>query len=127
MVTIAHLVEKIVEQKPFLQEALSRGVINNAALAEELIPKLEKELNKTVKFSAVNMAIRRLAENLEVSYIQRVKFDENSNIVIQSDLIEITLYKTPDIQQQLKQVYNMVDLKKARHYLNQKNILLKRK
>ena len=38
MVTVAHLVEKIVEQKPFVQEALSRGIINNAALAEELIP-----------------------------------------------------------------------------------------
>ena len=46
MVTVAHLVEKIIAQKPFLQEALSKGIVNNAALAEELLPEIEKELKK---------------------------------------------------------------------------------
>jgi len=48
MVTVAHLVEKIIAQKPFLQEALSKGIVNNAALAEELLPEIEKELKKRV-------------------------------------------------------------------------------
>ena len=43
MVTIAKIVEKQIEEKPFLQEALSRGIINNAALAEQLIPIVEKK------------------------------------------------------------------------------------
>ena len=68
MVNVSHLVEKIIEQKPFLQEALSKGIVNNAALAEELRPQIEKELKKEVKFSAVNMAVRRLSEKLNKSF-----------------------------------------------------------
>ena len=76
MVTIAKIVENIINEKPFLQEALSHGIINNAALAYNLIPEIEKELKKKVKFSAVNMAIRRLSEKLEKSFIKTVKFDK---------------------------------------------------
>jgi len=113
MVTIAHLVEKIIEQKPFLQEALSRGIVNHAALAEELKPEIEKELKKEVKFSAVNMAIRRLSEKLEKTFIKKAKFDQDSDITIKSDLIEITIYKTEDIQTQVKKLYDLVDFKRG--------------
>lgn len=113
MVTIAHLVEKIIEQKPFLQEAISRGIVNNAALAEELKPQIEKELKKEVKFSAVNMAIRRLSEKLEKTFIKKAKFDKDSDITIKSDLIEITTYKTEDIQNNIKKLYDLVDFKRG--------------
>lgn len=113
MVTIAHLVEKIIEQKPFLQEALSRGIVNNAALAEELKPQIEKELKKEVKFSAVNMAIRRLSEKLEKTFIKKARFDKDSDITIKSDLIEITIYKTEDVQNNIKKLYDLVDFKRG--------------
>ena len=38
------------EDKPFIQEALARGIVNHAALAESLIPGIERELKKEVKF-----------------------------------------------------------------------------
>ena len=113
MVTIAHLVEKIIEQKPFLQEALSRGIVNNAALAEELKPQIEKELKKEVKFSAVNMAIRRLSEKLERTFIKKAKFEKDSDITIKSDLIEITIYKTEDAQTNIKKLYDLIDFKRG--------------
>ncbi len=113
MVTIAHLIEKIIEQKPFLQEALSRGIVNNAALAEELKPQIEKELKKEVKFSAVNMAIRRLSEKLEKTFIKKAKFEKDSDITIKSDLIEITIYKTEDAQTNIKKLYDLVDFKRG--------------
>tara|TARA_Y100000310_G_C20472884_1_gene710945 strand:+ start:66 stop:725 length:660 start_codon:yes stop_codon:yes gene_type:complete len=109
MVTVAHLVEKIIEQKPFLQEALSKGIVNNAALAEELLPQIEKELKKRVKFSAVNMAIRRLSEKLKKTFVSTAKFDKDTDITIKSDLIEITIFKTQDIQKHIKQIYDLVD------------------
>lgn len=113
MVTVAHLVEKIVEQKPFLQEALSRGIVNNAALAEELRPQIEKELKKKVNFSAVNMAIRRLSEKLKETFIEKAKFDETCDITVKSDLIEITVFKTEDVQNYIKKVYDIVDFRKG--------------
>src|SRR5690606_31147328 len=49
MVTVSQVVRKLVRDKPFLQEALSRGIINHASLAESFIPVIEKELGKSVK------------------------------------------------------------------------------
>ena len=111
MVTVSHLVEKIIEQKPFIQEALSNGIINNAALADQMLPEIEKELKKKVKFSAVNMAIRRLSEKLEQSFISKAKFDKNSDITLKSNLIEITVYKMEDSQEYIKELYSLVDIK----------------
>lgn len=111
MVTVSHLVEKVIEQKPFIQEALSNGIINNAALADQMLPEIEKELKKKVKFSAVNMAIRRLSEKLEQSFISKAKFDKNSDITLKSNLIEITVYKMEDSQEYIKELYFLVDIK----------------
>jgi aspartokinase len=113
MVTVSHLVEKIIEQKPFLQEALSRGIVNNAALAEELKPQIEKELKKKVKFSAVNMAIRRLSEKLKKTFIEKAKFDKTCDVTVKSDLIEITIHKIDDVQKYVKELYNIVDFRKG--------------
>ena len=111
MVTVSHLVEKIIEQKPFIQEALSNGIINNAALADQMLPEIEKELKKKVKFSAVNMAIRRLSEKLEQSFISKAKFDKNSDITLKSNLIEITVYKMEYSQEYIQELYSLVDIK----------------
>ena len=113
MVTVSHLVEKIIERKPFLQEALSKGVINNAALAEELKPQIESELKKKVKFSTVNMAIRRLAEKLEKTFVSKTKFEEDTDITIKSSLIEIVFYKDENTQTYLKKLYDLVDFRKG--------------
>src|SRR3989338_9827347 len=113
MVTVAHLVEKMIEQKPFIQEALSRGIINNAALAEELLPDIEKELRQKVKFSAVNMAIRRLGEKLGKNFVTQAKFNTNSDITVKSDLVEITIYKTAEFPQEVKKIYELMDFRKG--------------
>jgi aspartokinase len=109
MVTIARTVEKIIERKPFLQEALVRGIVNVAALADEIIPEVEKEMGQKVKFSAVMMAIRRLGEKLEKTVINRVKFDKNSDINIRSDLYEITLKKIPGVQTKISKLYELIN------------------
>ena len=111
MVTVSHLVEKIIEQKPFIQEALSNGIINNAALADQMLPEIEKELKKKVKFSAVNMAIRRLSEKLEQSFISKAKFNNNSDLTLKSNLIEITVYKMEYSQEYIGKLYSLVDIK----------------
>jgi aspartokinase len=110
MVTIAHIVEKRISEMPFIEEALARGIINNAALAEEMTPEIERELKKKVKFSAVNMAIRRLAEKLSKSFVNKVKFDSSSNISLRSGLIAFSLHKGTQIQDSLKKIYDIIDI-----------------
>ena len=73
MVTITHLVENIVEKKPFLEEALARGLINYAALAESIQSEIEKELKQKVKTSAIMMSLRRLSEKLGKGFIKQAE------------------------------------------------------
>jgi len=114
MVTVSHLVENIVEQKPFLEEALARGIINYAALAETLTPQIEKELKKKVKYSAVMMALRRLAEKLEKETIKslQIRFKE-TDLTIKSDLFEITVLKSATVINNLRKLYDLVDFSKG--------------
>lgn len=114
MVTAAHLVENIVERKPFLEEALARGIINYAALAEILLPEIEKELKQKVKPSAVMMALRRLSEKLEKEHVEglQIKFKE-TDLTIKSDLFEITVLKSQTIINTIKKLYDLVDFSKG--------------
>jgi len=112
MVTIAKVVEKYIDEHPFIQESLSRGIINHAALANELIPIVNKELKKEIKFSAVNMVIRRSVETLKNKPFNYNKgFDVDSDVTLKTDLIEITLYREENTQHKLKSLYDIVDLR----------------
>ena len=77
MATVTQIVEQLIRQKPFLHEALRRGIINHAALAEDLMPDVEASFEKKVTFSAVNMAIRRLSERLEKRQVESLLFDHS--------------------------------------------------
>ena len=59
MKTIASCVEDILITQPFLEEALSRSIINYSALAEELNAPISAMLRKPVKSGAIMMALRR--------------------------------------------------------------------
>jgi hypothetical protein len=111
MVNIARVVERAISEKPFLLEALAKGVINNAALAEQLLPIVEKELKKKVKFSAANMAVRRFREKLGNSFVSTIKFDAASDISLRSSLVEMTIDKTYDAGAIIKRIYDAIDFR----------------
>jgi len=104
----------MVEKKPFLEEALARGIINYVALAEILKPEIEKELKKEVKNSAVMMSLRRLSEKLEKSFIRQaqIRFKE-TDITIKSDLFEITVLKSISIINNIKRLYDLMDFSRG--------------
>jgi hypothetical protein len=61
--TIASAVRKYIDDHPFLEEALTDGIINYAGLARHMNPFIEKELDKTVAEGAIIMALKRLSPN----------------------------------------------------------------
>ncbi len=109
MVSIARICEKKIEQKPFLQEALSNGIINYGALADMILPEIEKEFGKKVKHAAVMMAIRRLQEKLEKMPISQPKFTSDCDLTIKSDLFEITIVRHPQTYKLINKMYDFVD------------------
>ena len=110
MVTISRVVEKIVSENIFIQEALSRGIINYAAFAEEIKPRVEIELKEKVKDSAVMMALRRLQERIENKIIRKPQFNKNSDIVIKSDLFEVSYTKSKNSINLIKKIYESIDI-----------------
>ncbi|MEK6811433.1 MAG: hypothetical protein AABX96_02915 [Nanoarchaeota archaeon] len=109
MITISRTVEKIIEENSFIQEALSRGIINYAALAESIKPRIENEMKKQVKTSAIMMSLRRLTEKLERVFVKKPKFEKEADVFVKSDLFEITIKKSKKTFELIKQIYEIMD------------------
>lgn len=111
MVTISHLVGKIVSSRPILHDAIEQGIISYGNLAEQLIPEIEQELEKKVKHSAVVMALRRYAENIQKRVLP--KFDYNSEIIMKTNLCDVSVRKSPSLFSKLKKIYSIVNYEKG--------------
>ncbi len=61
MFTVSDIVEDLIAKQPFIEEGLSRNLINLSSLARELKPQIEKKLFKDVKLGSIVMALKRLA------------------------------------------------------------------
>lgn len=109
MVSIARICEKIIQQKPFLQEALSSGIINYGALAETMMKDVEKEYGEKVKHAAIMMAIRRLQDKLQEMPITHPKFTTDCDLTVKSDLFEITIARHPQTYKLISKIYDIVD------------------
>ncbi|MGV8168971.1 MAG: hypothetical protein ACP5N3_02850 [Candidatus Nanoarchaeia archaeon] len=107
MVTVSHITKKILQEKPFIHEALEKGLINIMALSETLKPEIEKELGK-VKSAAISMAIRRYVEESQQNY-QKSKISFKSGLLVKSDLFEISLSKSDTVHKKLMKLYEVVD------------------
>ena len=93
MKTIASCVEDILITQPYLEEALSRGIINYSALAEELQEPIGNMLNKPVKSGAIMMAPRRYNSPLVPGHSFKMKKIINNlgDITVRSNLTDFTV------------------------------------
>ncbi len=94
-----------------LHEAIEQGIISYGNLAEQLIPEIEEDLNKKVKHSAVVMALRRYAEKIQK--LPKPKFDYNSEIIMKTNLCDISVRKSPALFGKLKKIYSIVNYEKG--------------
>ena len=67
MKTVANCVEEILVSQPFLEDALTRNILNYSALADELRETISKMLRKPVKSGAIMMALRRYSPPPEMA------------------------------------------------------------
>jgi hypothetical protein len=101
MRTIATCVEEILVSQPFLEDALTRNILNFSALAEELRDPITKMLKKPVKSGAIMMALRRYSPPKEMgNKIKLNKVLENlGDITVRSDLSDYTFKNSPSLIQ----------------------------
>jgi len=92
MKTIATCVEEILVTQPFLEEALSRRIINFSALAEELQSPISAMLRKPIKTGAIMMALRRYNPPNDLRHSNKLKsiLKNLGDITVRSNLVDFT-------------------------------------
>src|SRR3989338_8646960 len=113
MATISHLVKHLIKDKPFLQEALANKLISYGNLAEQLTAKIEEELGKKVKHSAVVMALRRYSDEIEEEHQQVKPFNYKSEIIMKTNVCDICVLRKPTLMKKLSKLYDMVNFDKG--------------
>lgn len=93
MKTVAASVEHYIKTKPFLQTALSQGIINLTSLARIIRKEIQEEnSNREVRNGAIVMALKRLSVDMEFRSTHRiVKVLKNiGDITVRSNLTDYT-------------------------------------
>ena len=113
MVTISHIVNKLVDERIYLHEALSKGIASYGSVAKHLKPEIEKELGKEVEHSAVVTALRRYSEKLTTKF-NNVKFSTKySEVNLKTHIIDINVVKTQELFDKLKRFYDLINFEKG--------------
>ncbi len=100
MITVPQIVANIVNDSPYIGDALSRDLINISALAREVRPQVETELMRRVSHASVVMALNRFVGQKPNAVIQSPAsfFGDMS---IKSDLNGITIANSLKLSKKL--------------------------
>ena len=113
MTTISHIVNKLVDERIYLHEALSKGIASYGSVAKRLKPEIEKELGREVEHFAIVTALRRYAAKLTTRF-NDINFDtKHSEVNLKTHIIDINLLKTQDLFDKLKRFYDLIDFDKG--------------
>ncbi|MAG91651.1 hypothetical protein CMO83_03175 [Candidatus Woesearchaeota archaeon] len=113
MVTVSHIVKKLVSEQVFVEEALGNNIISVANFAEQLLPKIERELGKKVKHAAIVMALRRYSEEISKHRKRIKKFDYSGEILMKTNVCDFAVVKSPSLLVKLKTIYNLVNFERG--------------
>lgn len=93
MISTQQVVEDLVRQVPFLENALAEDIVNYSSLSRVFKPKIEERLLKDIKEGSIVMALKRVSVKL------KGKLQKNENILgmladitIRSNLVDYTFY-----------------------------------
>lgn len=100
MISIPQKVEVIVNESPYLREAISDDLINLSALARKIQPQIAKELMKPVSKEAVFMALQRYQKSLKPYYTVNPA-EYLANMGLRSELFELTVKNSPTLLRKL--------------------------
>ncbi len=111
MKTIQETVEEIINQTPFIEEALHDKLINVSSLAREIQPEVAKRLSKEVKTGAIMMAINRISP----VHVLRIRKNirsfslELKDFMVRSDLLDLTFKNSGSLQKQIAKIYEKIN------------------
>lgn len=98
---LSKIIDKLINQSPFIQEAIAEGLINISSLARKLNPDIQKILGKEVSDSAIIMAIKRMPPGANQKIELKIKnfMRELGDLIVRSNLIKYTFKNYVGISQ----------------------------
>ena len=89
---LSKIIEKLINQSPFIQEAIAEGLINISSLARKLNPEIQKLTGREVSDSAIIMAIKRMPPGANQKIELKIKnfMSELGDLIVRSNLIKLT-------------------------------------
>lgn len=131
MRTIASCVEELLLSQPFLEEALSRSIINYSALAEELQSPVSDMLRKPVKSGAIMMALRRYNPPKDLGSSLKLKrvLQNLGDITVRSNLSDFTFQNSRTLIDSHSRILKLLDTKTSIFYaftrgIHESNIII---
>ncbi len=106
MNTITSCVHNMLRHQPFLDDALSKDLINFSALAAHLKPEVEKQLRKPVQQGSIIMALRRYAPKKNL--LKNSNLRDLGDIVVRSGITEYTYLNSKSILNSQSNLLNIV-------------------
>jgi aspartokinase len=113
MVTVSHVVGKLVNEKIYLYEAISKKIASYGSVAKQLKPLIEQELDREVEHSAIVTALRRYSEKINTKS-KEVKFNSKyAEVNLKTHIIDINVLKTQALFDKLKRFYDIIDFERG--------------
>lgn len=103
MLTIPEASEKIINRSRYLNEAISKKIINISSLARYIEPELEEMLGKKVSHAAVVMALKRVSKNIKPKYTDPSSiFKSQPEMIVRSNLVEVVVANSESLAETSK-------------------------
>lgn len=113
MPNITQISRQLIEKIPFVEEGIFKGIVHYGGLAKYLQPEIEKQLKRKVKLSAIIMGLRRIGEDIQAKHLVEVKkLGIKSEIIVRSDLFEITIINSKRTTNKIKDIHTLVNFSK---------------
>lgn len=112
MISIGDSLNEIISHYSFLEEGLSKGIINYSALAREIRPQIEKKVYKSVKEGAIVMALKRISQKLSKNKSKVGVTSNLTDLTVRSNLSEFTFQNSETLPEKTRQLFNQIATKR---------------
>jgi aspartokinase len=113
MESVSSMVKYLLENKPFLLDALSRGILSLGNLATEFKPDIEKSLGKEIKETAIVMALRRYGDEIREHRNLTISSSITGEILMKTNICDFNVLKSTNLLSKLKNLYEMVSIERG--------------
>jgi len=109
MVTIPEVVEEIINRSAYLEEGITRGIINLSSLARQIKPEIEEKLYKKVQEGAILMALRRLSTRIIANSPYKKIFQVVPEMIVRSNLVGYTIQNSESLSRSYEKLFGRTD------------------